>query len=226
MRTFSVLRCKLTRFIAPTHKHTPHPPAPVVPQLMVSSKAEGERAQFLVAGRWESDAHRRRTLQPVSLLSLLPSPILSSSLSGILINLRNTNTFEGKRELNHLFRSFLLRNTWNYWFQNTLRVVVHHFPVNPFKDVPPGFGWGAVFLHNSVSNLLWWNKKSSSGILRLAACKLHSSLRARFPSDHFSVAAICRFSLEISSTFPRFLLTLTASSELLCLLLECVIQSS
>lgn len=44
------------------HTHTPDPPTRLVPPLpVVSSAAQGERAQFSVAGRLESDAQRLRT---------------------------------------------------------------------------------------------------------------------------------------------------------------------
>lgn len=39
---------QIGRIYPPSLTHIPHPPAPVPPQLVVSSKAGGERAQFLV----------------------------------------------------------------------------------------------------------------------------------------------------------------------------------
>lgn len=114
---------------SPSLTHIPHPPAPVPPQLVVSSKAGGERAQFLVqvARRvTHSDWGRTSSFAPLLLLNV--SLILSSSLCQS--QLGEYKTFEGKRK--SLFPLSSLAKHVKMTYRAPLsRCAVSHFPANP-----------------------------------------------------------------------------------------------
>lgn len=102
---------------SPSLTHIPHPPAPAPPQLVVSSKTGGERAQFLVqvARRvTHSDWGRASSFAPLLLLNV--SLILSSSLCHS--QLGEYKTFEGKRKPLVLFLLLQIMLKWP---------IAHHF---------------------------------------------------------------------------------------------------
>lgn len=96
MRTSSLQRLQ----IAPIFAYY-HPPPPVPPQPVVSSDAQGERERscwLQVARRGTRTAAEDTALEHVSILSLLLRVWFSPHLC-LVINLGNTNTFEGKRKI-------------------------------------------------------------------------------------------------------------------------------
>lgn len=113
---------------SPSLTHIPHPPAPVPPQLVVSSKAGGERAQFLVqVARRVTHSDRGRASPSAPLLLLTVSLILSTSLCAIL-NLGNTK--HKKVNGNHFFALSFCKSCQIDRSRNTLRFAVRYSPAN------------------------------------------------------------------------------------------------
>lgn len=200
--TSSVPFLKIGSIYSPSLTHILHPPAPVPPQLVVSSKAGGERAQFLVqVARRLTHSDWGRSSPSAPLLLLTVSLIRCSSLCAIL-NLGNTKHL--KVNGNHFFALVLLQNIGHFrgelcaTFQQIRFIIAGVVILTQQPEKPAALEW-KVLHHNCFG------------------CKLYSFLRATFSSGTFlrflplrGVAFIWNF-----DHFSALLLTLAISGAVL-----------